>query len=405
MNIRSIVITAILGCFLMGSPAMADNSTTQKLGLYVSNDGTLMRNGKAYRGVGVNYFNAFLRTLQNPSDNSYVNGFSYLASQNIPVVRFAACGFWPNDFKLYQTNKAQYFALLDKVVKTAEDYGVGLIPSLFWFDAAVPDMMGESLNQWGNPNSKTIAFMRTYTAEVVSRYLNSPAIWGWEFGNEFNAYADLLDQASNWLPPVNTALGTPASRSINDAMTTNIISVALTEFAKVVRQYDANRIISSGNGQPQWNAYHRHNAAWSKDTAMQHAYILGNLSPGGINTYSVHVYPWNSTSSSPYFADMSAVLLGDVVKVEMQAASLNNEPLIMGEFGSSVSTTVPGQEQSDFTALINSIESNKVPLALLWVFDFSPQEGIWNVTPYNSRAYQLTAIVQLNQRIKAQLGL
>ena len=50
--------------------------------------------------------------------------------------------------------------------------------------------------------------MRTYIREVVSRYVNSPAIWGWEFGNEYNLPADLPNAADHRPPivtsPVNT---------------------------------------------------------------------------------------------------------------------------------------------------------------------------------------------------------
>ena len=32
--------------------------------------------------------------------------------------------------------------------------------------------------------------MRRYTADVVSRYVNSPAIWGWEFSCELSLAVD-----------------------------------------------------------------------------------------------------------------------------------------------------------------------------------------------------------------------
>ena len=64
----------------------------------------------------------------------------------------------------------------------------------------MPDLVGEPRNQWGNPESKTRQFMRTYIREVVSRYVNSPAIWGWEFGNEYNLSLDTPDRWRT-LPP------------------------------------------------------------------------------------------------------------------------------------------------------------------------------------------------------------
>ena len=67
---------------------------------------------------------------------------------------------------------------------------MSIVPSFFWHTACLPDLVGEPRNQWGNPDSKTIAFMRQYTRDVVSRYANSPAIWIWEFGNEYDLAAD-----------------------------------------------------------------------------------------------------------------------------------------------------------------------------------------------------------------------
>ena len=61
--------------------------------LRIDAQGTLLRNGEPYRAIGINYFNAFLRRLNNPDDTSYREGYAQLAEYNIPFVRFAACGF------------------------------------------------------------------------------------------------------------------------------------------------------------------------------------------------------------------------------------------------------------------------------------------------------------------------
>jgi hypothetical protein len=53
-----------------------------------------------------------------------------------------ACGFWAADWNLYLRDKEVYFGLLDQVVEEAEADHVGLIPSLFWYYATVPDLVG-----------------------------------------------------------------------------------------------------------------------------------------------------------------------------------------------------------------------------------------------------------------------
>lgn len=59
-------------------------ANTSPVGLSVGEDGTLLLHGNPYRGVGVNYFNAFIRTLDEGSlaDTSYREGFRYLQARN-----------------------------------------------------------------------------------------------------------------------------------------------------------------------------------------------------------------------------------------------------------------------------------------------------------------------------------
>ena len=80
------------------------NATPARYGLTVANDGVLMKDGRPYRGIGVNYFHAFLRHLQSPNDKSYEVGFKGLATAKIPFARLIGCGFYPSEQKLYQEN-------------------------------------------------------------------------------------------------------------------------------------------------------------------------------------------------------------------------------------------------------------------------------------------------------------
>lgn len=366
--------------------------------LKISSEGMYMRNNKEYYGIGVNYFNAFYRTLQNQTDKSYYEGLKYLSDNKIPFIRFTSNGFWANELKLYQTNKTRYFVLLDEFVKTAERYKVGLIPSLFFCYFSVPDLVGEHVNQWGNPNSKTIAFMRTYTADVVSRYKESPAIWGWEFSNEINAYCDMLDQAGNYLPKVSVSQGTPASRTIEDAITTDIIRVAMNEFAAVVRQYDTDRPIFSGNSMSSATMYHRYKYKnWNQDSSTDFTALLDLQNPQSIGTLTIHTYP---DQEFKYFSD-SRDSLSQIIKEAMRSAKELKRPLFIGEFGSP-KTLGETLEAQKFNELLKGIISNKVQLSALWVYDFSPQDADWNITETNGRKYQLDAIIKANADFRAK---
>ena len=358
-----------------------------RLGLSVSEQGILQRNGSPYVGIGVNYFDAFYRVLKNNSNKSYQKGFKELSSLEIPFVRFMASGYWPNDMKLYRKNSKLYFSLMDEVVASAEKNNIGLIPSLFWNYAMVPDLVGESMDQWGNTKSKTHQFMRKYTQELVSRYKNSPAIWGWEFGNEMNLQVD-LPNAAKQRPPIVFDRGTPSSRSHKDELSAKHMSVALSEFAKVVRQIDKHRMVSSGNSMPRASAYHNsHEKNWKVDSKAQTQKILKRDNPTPINTISVHFYAGNQfferkkTEYSSFIAN-----LVDVAKIE-------KKPVFIGEFGLCNGMGIAQSKISgEFKQLLAVMKEARIPLAALWVYDLKSQKNTCNVTFTNTRSYQLKAI-------------
>lgn len=351
-------------------------------GLSAARDGTLVKGGKSFRGVGVNYFDAFYRTLLRPGDVSYETGFRVLARHKIPFARFMACGFWPSDMELYLQDRKAYFARFDAVVRAAQRHGIGLIPSLFWHLSTVPDLVGEPCDQWGNARSKTHEFMRRYTREVVTRYRNSPAIWGWEFGNEYNLAADLPNAAEH-RPPVVPDKGTPPARTARDEVSHDMIRVAFAEFAREVRRHDASRIIATGNSMPRPSAWHqRREKSWTKDTAEQFAQMLRDDNPAPANVFSVHCYGEDAAR----------------LPAAVEAAQRAKKPLFVGEFG--VQGAPSPERDKEFAALLEVIERRRVPLAALWVFDFGHQTE-WSVTADNARSPQLRAVARANERIRA----
>ncbi len=357
-----------------------------KLGLSVRADGALVKDGKPFRGIGVDYFSAFYRTLIKADDTSYDAGFQVLQDMKIPFVRMIGEGFWPSEMKLYFDNPAEYFRRFDAVVRSAEKHGIGLIPSLCWNTCTFPDLAGEPCDQWGNPQSKTIALMQRYTKDVVTRYLNSPAIWGWEFGNEYNLSAD-LPNASEWRPPVVPDLGTAKSRSARDELTHDMVRTAFAEFAKEVRKYDPDRIIDTGSGFPRASAWHqRQEKSWTKDTPEQYAEMLVGDNPDPVDVISVHAYG------------------DDVNRIAetMEIARKAHKPLFAGEFG--VEGAKTDKSVKEFTELLQTIEDERVPLAALWVYDHNDQDKSWNVTATNERAWQLQAVAKANERIRAEEG-
>lgn len=370
------LLIVVLVVTLLVIPASAE----PRLGLSVDEQGVLCRDGQPFRGIGVNYYDCFLRELRRPGGKAYDPGFRILAEHQIPFARFSACGFWPAEMKLYVQDKEAYFRILDQVVNSAQKHGIGLIPSFFWFDSMVPDLVGETRDQWGNPQSKTHQFMRTYTRELVTRYKDSPALWGWEFGNEYNLDAD-LPNAKEHRPPIVPAVGTPTTRSSRDDLTHAMIRTAFVEFASEVRRHDPHRrIIASGNAFPRPTAWHQMTEkSWNKDTPEQYEQMLLADNPDPMDVISVHAY-------------------GEVdIKPSMQIARKARKPLFVGEFGA-LGGDSP-QALAAFLQMLTWIENESVPLAAVWAYD-CPDTPEWSIRLDNPRAYQLKAIADANRRLR-----
>jgi hypothetical protein len=361
-----------------------------QLGLNVAKNGILLKDGKPFLGIGVNYFDCFARTLVNPKDTSYREGFKVLADRHIPFVRFMAGGYWPKDNDLYFKDKQAFFKLMDGVVKSAEQNGIGLIPCFFLCYATVPDLVGEPMVEWGNPKSKTIAFMRQYVREWVTRYRKSPAIWGWEFGNEFQLTSDL--NMSDHRPAIWPTLGTAKTRGERDDMTSDQSHYACKAFAEEVRKLDKDRIMLSGNAFPRAAAWHlRNERSWKQDSTEQFAETL-LLDNEAMDTICVHMYP----DALPRFDH--TLTYAELLRVTIDIAAKSGKPLFVEEFGTDEATGAAGR--TEFAKMLSAIQNTHVPLAALWVYDFDGQKDTYNVSATNGRSYQLDAISKANRQIQ-----
>ncbi len=368
-------------------------------------DGQFFKDGQPFHGIGVNYMTAFFRKLglegaaPNLADRSYLEGFKTLQAHDIPFIRFSLGGFFPNEWASYQTDKEAYFAALDQLVADAEEAGLGLIPSLFWFFPTIPDLVGEPLDQWGNVDSKTHAFMRQYTIEVVSRYKDSPAIWAWEFGNEWIHEADLPqpEMGRGWIVP---RFGTPAERSARDKMFRKNIYVAYQAFAETVRTIDPHRPVVSGDAMPRPSAYHNyHNGSWATDslTQWEEMFLQDNAA---MDALSSHFYYFSLEDTQH---DVGYMEYGpeQQLPLMMEISRRANKPLFIGEFGPQAKDKTLEEERRQFELLLNLMVTNQVPLSALWNYDFEHVDQTrWNITEANHRAYMLDALQQANRELK-----
>jgi hypothetical protein len=352
--------------------------------------------------IGLNYFDGFRRQLEAGVSREHREairpGFDVLARHEIPFVRFAACGFYPSELRLHLEDPAAYFGKLDAFVAEAERVNVGLIPSLFWAFFAVPDLVGEPIQAWGDAASRTRAYMRRYTSEVVSRYRHSRAIWAWEFGNEFNLEADIptLNTAEHWIVP---SLGTPSSRSETDRIRHQDILPAFAEFAALARSLDPHRPIMTGNTVPRSSAWHlRRGLGWKPDSLSQGSESLLADNPDPVDTLSVHVYA-NFDREPHYFLSGQAV--PESLAALLGIAASSGKPLWLGEFGSSPKGT-PEARRAETEAFVAEIVRQRIQLSALWVFDTLNRDiAVWNVREDNENAYALTLLRDANRRLRA----
>jgi hypothetical protein len=356
------------------------------LGLSVDSHGVLIRHGVPYRGIGVNYYDAFLRTLRNSGDHSYEAGFAALGENGIPFARIAASGYNPDDLSLYFSDKEAYLRQLDGVVQSAKQSHVGLIASLFWNIEAVSKAVGEPRSSWGDPSSATRRFMRQYTKDVVSRYADSPAIWGWEFSCELSLPVDLR----------------PGQGIPERALTYDTFRSAALDFAQTVRAIDPQRILLTGNSLPRAAAYHNANGGRpGADTTDQFAHILIRDNPGPFSPLCIHASP---AGLDRYFADRR-VSYQELLQTCMQIGRAANKPLYLEEF-----IAIPGRagalsnmdERGYFSSELAAIENSAVPLASVWVYDRKLVPDKSNLTFDNDRAYMLRMIGEFDKSVHAQ---
>src|SRR5262249_19698936 len=102
----STLLSVVLPSSRASEPPLARTALTVRAG-------ALLKGGQPYRGIGVNYFGAFHSVLFSGKSAELDEQFKILSRYHVPFCRVAFCGFWPSEWNLYQTNKAEYFSRMD----------------------------------------------------------------------------------------------------------------------------------------------------------------------------------------------------------------------------------------------------------------------------------------------------
>lgn len=367
-------------------------------------DGRLLRNDREYAAVGINYHDAFMLVLeQRPGAvERYERGFAFLADAGIPFARFAACGFYPDEWKIYLERPEDYFARLDELVTSAERHGLGLVPVLFWSYFALPDAAGEPIGAWGDETSRTRGLMRRYTREVVERYRDSPAIWAWEFGNEFINEADLPEEVArrSWIVPDR---GTPGARTAADRLTSADCHEAYADFARLVRSLDPTRPIMTGDTAPRSSAWHlARGKGWTPDNRQQWLETLLAANPAPVDTLSLHFYhPRRDGSGYPDYG-VKGLSLRDHLALAAAASREAGRPLWLGEFGPGLGEDNEDERRRQVGEFLDLIVELRIPLSAYWVYDSpNPDLRVWNAVPGGANGFVFEMIAEANRRLQA----
>lgn len=372
-------------------------------------NGTLRMDGRPWAGIGVNCFDAFLRTLRDSNNTSYDRAFHTLDSLGIPFARLAFSGFYAKDMGLYTADKEAYFRRMDQVVASARRHNIGLIPSILWNQKLASEMMAEPIDSFNNTSSATGRWAHQYTREVVERYRGEDAIWAWEIGNEYYPFGDL---------PGTSVYHTPT--------TTQAIRDHFLSISTLIRSIDPERMITSGNQAPTRNQYHRYLFRTDSvkypnygttDSLSEHLKVLAMLHPDPIDMISSHVYPFGNGGG--YFAEKrpSADEIAYIRSLREIGAALG-KPVFLGEFGVNDQSPDPSGKPMDsaaqareYTAMLEAITQSGVPISAVWVFDFASYDPpgqvsitnrpFWSITLSNKRAYQLEQLAEANRRLSS----
>ena len=374
----------LFGLFCMCAGGMAEPS----LGLTVQ-DGQLMSNGAPFRAMGINYNTAWYDVLKDPETLEVAEGFRILKQDyGIPFIRFSAGPYAHTGWKLYVEDPEEYLRRFDVLVKHAEAQGIGLIPSLFWYVVTMPDLQGEPVSALGDPDSKCRAFMRQYIRDIVGRYKDSPAIWGWEVGNEWMLTADLPKLAH--LP--RNKIGSKEPRTAADKLLRPMLLDTYEDFYKTVREMDPDRIIVTGDSIARPSAWHNRNEdKWGQGTREQWAEVFLADTPDCYEVASFHLY---AEAEMSYFENKD-LSIEDFVAEVVKISRSDNKVIWCGELG------MPGSDEAAremFIRMMRSVVQNEIALSAIW--NFKPTgtfQADWDISPSNERAYMLDVVKVLNK--------
>lgn len=373
-------------------------------------DGVIMLEGKPFYGFGVNYFGAFSHYEDGylPDPQIFKDGFAGMAEHNIPFVRIAL-GYYSAFYDRYDADPQGTLAKIREVLDAAEAQHVGVILSLFWHDAALPEHVGEKRADMGEAESRTLAYAVEFTTTIVKEFADHRALWGWEVGNEYNLDADLCDRNLQMFLPAGFTYDNPTGR---DYFTSDEAAFFFEAVASTIRKYDGYRLITNGCSEMRTCAWSMHKATmrlkddhlwdinWSQDTRKAFEKAIDLYTPDSVDTVSFHFQSGSSgaetpsyTLSYPVFAGEEALTVPGFLDAYVQAAKAAGKALYLGEFGDFRDMESAADCPEMFRTLCGWISDSGIQIASLWQFQDYHDSGVGG--------QKLDILSELNAELKA----
>ena len=374
------------------NPSNASTNKSTEYGIRVNSEGSFTLNGTYFKAMGVNGFrflsDEFILFKGQSGASSgyqvgdYVKRFQMLKDYNIPFARipFGSWGDISYDVFDMSADHHEYFAISDKLVKAAEEYNIGIIIDFFWLHTRIPTRNGEYFADLANPNSKTIQYQTKFINAIINRYKNSPAIWGYEIGNEYNLNMDYYDAKTN---------------NAKNFITTNELADYYKNISNKIAAVDSTRLITTGDSMVRKEAYslytvtkdiyysnHKPWSAGSKGTNFttfdDYKSMIKKLNGGAINTLSLHFYEQDSFKPSG---------IGGTIDIYLELAKKTKQGVYLGEFGGGF--TSESDAKTIFDKEMASITKRNIQLSSPWL---SSSDGYYMKQNASGRQFYYDAL-------------
>ena len=258
-------------------------------GLKQNINGEMTYGGKAVLWQGTNNFSLFAGCFSGGEVNEQgvqnaFAGLEELAAYNVKAIRFSCGHFfdwnwkqnWIGDSETGVSRAEMNMYTLKRLFNKAASLNIGLIPSVYWTNN-IMGMFGENIGDgWGTEGSKTWNFALEYQELLMDALNDHPALFMWEFGNEWNLSTDVSGDSD-----------------VNKRLTKDILHNFRSAWSSLVasRNDGYNRVIGSGDSILRNCQYNRgwNNGSWTEDTEREHREALKYFNPG-ITAVSAHIY-------------------------------------------------------------------------------------------------------------------